>query len=69
MTLAILILVNILWVIQVISAFKDKKSELVLISAILVLLTWNISLAWAIGNLVVSSIILVIVIIYTATSD
>jgi len=69
MTLAILILVNILWVIQVISAFRDKNSELFLVSAILVLLTWNISLAWAIVNLVVSSIILVIVLIYSATSD
>lgn len=64
MTIAILILAHILYLDDLIETFKSNgKGNFLFSSALLVLLTWNVSMPWGITMLSISGILFIIGII------
>jgi hypothetical protein len=56
MTTAILILSYLLWLSDVVEVHERKPSNIVISSALITLLTWQISVSWGIVVLIVGSI-------------
>ena len=57
MTIAILILVHLIYLGRVLEAFVEEKASVVLISSLLTLLCWNINQIWGIVTLIVTILI------------
>lgn len=62
MELAALIIINIIWLVDIYSAFTDGDSNLLSSGALLVLLTWPVSMAWGIVNLCITLVLIILLI-------
>lgn len=66
MIIAILILIHLLVLSDIITGLKrvNPHGNIALSGALLVLLTWNISIAWAIVNICVVTLFIIIITVY-----
>ena len=56
MQLAIIILVGVLFLGDIINTFDDKSSNVLITGALITLLAWPISIAWAICMMIITAI-------------
>ena len=60
MTIAIIIIIYLIWICDIVDALKGEKTNQLLSAALVVMLSWQVATPWGITMLVVSVLIAII---------